>query len=346
MATKPQPIFDRPNVLVTGGAGFLGSHLCEALVEEYNVICVDNFVSGDESNIDQLLQNYHFEFIRHDITEPLDLSDVQKFGMLEKFKVRFQGIQWIFHLACPTSPGDYTKFPIETMLASSIGTKNILEIARKYKSKFLFTSSSAVYGAPLDDSPFEESYWGFTDFLGPRSCYHEGKRFAESLIVNYNRAYGLDGKIVRVFNTYGPKMKLNDGRLIPDFVMHALANKPITIHGTGSEKTTFCYVSDCIEGLVKVMKSAAFEPVNMGNPRAVTIRELAEQIIRAAGSSSTIVFDEPILSYQRQGIPSVLKARDLVGWFPVVGLEDGIQKTIEYMRGESHIQRLDSHKNS
>lgn len=340
MATQPQPIFDRPNVLVTGGAGFLGSHLCEALIEEYNVICVDNFISGNESNIDQLLQNYHFEFIRHDITEPFNLSDIQKFGILEKFKVRFQGIQWIFHLACPTSPSEYTAFPIETMLASSIGTKNVLEIARTYKAKLLFTSSSTVYGAPLDDAPFEESYWGFTDPLGPRSCYQEGKRFAESLIVNYARAYGLDGKIVRVFNTYGPKMKLNDGRLIPDFVMHALANKPITIHGTGSEKTTFCYVSDCVEGLIKVMKSAVSEPINIGNPRVVTTRELAEHIIRAAGSASSIVFDEPVTHEERQGIPGVLKARDLIGWFPVVSLEDGVLKTVEHMRGESHIQRL------
>lgn len=342
MASKTQPIFDRPNALVTGGAGFLGSHLCEALAQDYNVICVDNFISGDESNIDQLLQNYHFEFIRHDITEPFDLSDVQKFGILEKFKVRFQGIQWIFHLACPTSPKEYNRFPVETMLASSIGTKNVLEIARKYKAKFLFTSSSAVYGSPLSDAPFEESYWGFTDFLGPRSCYQEGKRFAESLIVNEARAYGLDAKIVRVFNTYGPKMKLNDGRLIPDFIMHALANTPIAIHGTGSEKTTFCYVSDCIDGLMKVIKSNVSKPINLGNPRVATTRELAEQIIRAAGSSSTIVFSEPAPHDERQGIPSILKARDMVGWFPVVSLEDGIQKTVEYMRGASHIQRLAS----
>ncbi|MBI2426777.1 MAG: GDP-mannose 4,6-dehydratase [Candidatus Kerfeldbacteria bacterium] len=339
---KKNPVFERPNVIITGGAGFIGSHLTERLLENRNVICIDNFVSGIEDNIDEFLRHYNFEFIRHDITEPFDLADIQKYPILEKFKVRFQGIQEIYHLACPTSPAYYEKFPLPTILTSALGTKNVLDVAKKYSAKVVFTSSSAVYGSPLLDAPTKEDYWGYVDPMGPRSCYNEGKRFAESLCMNYRMAEKLDTKVVRVFNTYGPKMKLGDGRLIPDFVESALSNTPLTIYGTGSETGTFCYVSDCIEGLMKVMASREAGPVNIGNPEPLTIRALADHVIHLAQSTSSVQFADPLPYHQRQGVPDVDKARDALGWFPVVSLEDGLQRTIEAMRGRSHIQRLDT----
>lgn len=320
------------NILVTGGAGFIGSHLCDELVKQNHVICLDNFITGRESNIDHLAQDPNFEFIKHDIREPLDLS---KYRELRKFQVAFQGIQEIYHAACPASPLVYFKLPIETLLTSAYGTKNTLDLARKHKAKFLFFSSVAVYGQPTRESLgiFKEDYLGAVDPIGPRSSYAEGKRFAESLVVNYGLKYNLDVKIVRIFNTYGPRMKLEDGRLVPDLVKAALANEPIGIYGDKEKTTTLCYVSDLISGLKKMMASKERGPINLGSDQEIKVIEVAQKIIRLSESSSQIVFKEPpAWAALGQAIPDLALAREKLGFLSLVSLEDGLKKTITEMR--------------
>lgn len=334
-----KPIFEKENVLVTGGAGFIGSHLCDELVKKSKVICIDNFVTGQEDNIDHLLSNPDFEFIKHDISEPIKLEEYPE---LDKFKVKFQGIQKVFHLACPTSPKEYNKFYIETLLANSYGTKNALEIAVQHKSKFLFLSSSAVYGEPLEKAPFKEDYWGFIDPIGQRSCYNEGKRFAESMIINYKRKYDLEVKILRVFNSYGPRMRLDDGRMIPDFITAAIEGREIEIYGSKEATSTFCYVSDLIEAIQRAIKTGFSGVMNIGNPEELKIVDIASEIIKLTESSSKVVFNESLPFTTKQGTPDISLAKNKLGWFPVIPLSGGLKATIEQMKGRSKVVGLDN----
>lgn len=348
------------NILVTGGAGFIGSHLCEELLklEDVNIICLDNFLTGLESNIDHLLQLPNFEFIKHDITESINL---EIFLSLKKFKIELMGLQEIYHLACPASPKEYHKHPIETLLANSLGVKNVLDLAIKYKAKLLHCSSAAIYGAPSDFSHrFKEEEKGCVDPIGLKSCNNEGKRFAEAMVANYRREYcftpneekikktpeifeqiGLKenlqeiipwAKIVRLFNTYGPRMKLDDGRIIPDLIKQAILNEPLIIYQKKEEITSFCYIEDIIIGLIKTMNSKINGPINLGDSNAWTVEEIAKMIIEISKSSSKIIYQERPDYVTRIGIPNINKAKKELEWFPVISLVDGLTNTIEAMR--------------
>jgi len=335
MATKA--IFEKKNILVTGGAGFIGSHLCDELVKKNKVICIDNFISGDEANIDHLLQNPDFQFIKHDINKPIDLEKLKE---LEKFRVRFQGLQEIYHLACPTSPKDFEKTRIETVLTNSVGIRNILDLAVKYKSKFILSSSSVVYG-PRDPkiSRFKEDYVGVVNQLNPRACYDEGKRFAETLTSTYGQVHNLNTKIVRIFRTYGPRMKLKTGRMLPDFVHNALDNKDLVIYGDEDFSSSFCHVSDIVQGMIKMMKSGESGPMNLGSDLEYKVVDVAKKVIEMTDSKSKIVFKKPLLFMTPLGLPDISLARERFGWFPVVLLEEGIKGAIDYFRAHKSILR-------
>ena len=278
-------IFDKKNVIVTGGAGFIGSHLCDDLIKTSKVICVDNFISGDPANIEHLVQHPDFEFIKHNMIEPLDL---EKFPELKKFKVEFQGIQEIYHGACPTTPLDFEKNMMEMVLTNSYGTKNILDVALKYKAKLLHFSSSVVYGPRFDDQTrFQEDYTGQVDFTGPRACYDEGKRFAETLVMTYRYKHNLNTKIARIFRTYGPRMKLRAGHMIPDFIINALDNVDLTVYGNKDFKSCQLYVSDVIDGLIKLMQNDHVElPINLSGQDDVSYHQIAEKIVEKTNSKS------------------------------------------------------------
>jgi len=335
MAIKP--IFEKKNILVTGGAGFLGSHLCDELVKSCKVICVDNFISGDEDNIDHLLQNPDFQFVKNDINQPMNLEALSE---LEKFKIKFQGIQEIYHLACPTSPKDFDQTIMDTALTNSVGTKNILDLAVKYKAKFLFSSSSVVYGSRDLKTPFfPETHQGIIDQLSPRACYDEGKRFAETLVNTYSRAYNLDLKIARIFRTYGPRMKLKTGQMIPDFIYDSLENKDLIVYGDDQFSSSFCYVSDVVQGLLKMMKSGEAGPINFGSDVDLKIVDIAKKVIELTGSKSKIVFEKPLLFMTPLGLPDITLAKERLTWFPVVLLNEGIKGAIDYVRAHKSILR-------
>ncbi len=301
-------------ILVTGGAGFIGSHLCEKLLNqgEY-VICLDNFFTGSKKNIEHLLDNKHFELIRHDITEPLLVEADQ-----------------IYNLACPASPIHYQYNPIKTIKTSVIGVTNLLGLAKRVKARILQASTSEVYGDPLIH-PQKEEYWGNVNPIGIRSCYDEGKRVAETLMMDYHRQNNVDTRIIRIFNTYGPNMAEHDGRVVSNFIVQALKNEDITIYGDGSQTRSFCYVDDLLNGMVALMnKDNYFEPINVGNDSEFTILELAELVIKLTNSNSKIIHkplpsDDPI---KRK--PDLTKAKEILGYEPKVKLEDGLKKTIEY----------------
>lgn len=337
LTQKKRSTSERPTVLVTGGAGFIGSHLCDELIKRHRIICVDNFRTGNVENISHLLKNPDFEFIRHDLIEPLDLDTLPE---LERFKIPYEGIAAIYHLACPTSPKDYHAYPIETLLANSHATRNALEWAVKYNARFLHASSSAVYGEPLQSAtPFPETYWGYIDPIGPRSPYSEGKRFAESLVVHYQNVKKVPVRIARLFNTFGPRMKLTDGRMIPDLIAAALENRDLEVHGDPDASATFCYVNDIVEGIMKLVDADLTGPVNLGNPKAYRIHEVVEKIIAFTGSTSRLVAAGPLPSIAKQPLPDISKAKHTLGWFPVVSLDDGLRRTIEDMKG-SRVLRL------
>jgi UDP-glucuronate decarboxylase len=305
-------------ILVTGGAGFLGSHLCERLlVEGHEVLCLDNFFTGRKKNVEHLLNHPYFELIRHDITLPILLE-----------------VDRIYHLACPASPIHYQYNAIKTIKANVLGTINMLGIAKRVKARILFASTSEVYGDP-EVHPQKEDYWGNVNTIGIRSCYDEGKRVAETLMMDYHRQNGVDIKIVRIFNTYGPRMLLNDGRVVSNFIVQALKGEPITIYGKGTQTRSFCYVDDLIEGMARMMDTENFTgPVNLGNPEEYTILELAQKIIVMTGSRSKITYrplpsDDPT---QRQ--PDITLARKKLNWEPAVSVTNGLQKTIEYFKNE------------
>lgn len=314
-------ISNRKRVLVTGGAGFLGSHLCEKLLQAgCDVLCLDNFYSGNKDNVSHLLDNPHFELMRHDVTFPLYVE-----------------VDEIYNLACPASPIHYQRDPVQTTKTSVHGAINLLGLAKRLKAKIFQASTSEVYGDP-DVHPQPESYWGHVNPTGIRSCYDEGKRCAETLFFDYYRQHGLQIKVARIFNTYGPRMHPNDGRVVSNFIVQALKNEPITLYGDGSQTRSFCYVDDLIEGFIRLMGSSdeVTGPVNLGNPGEFTIRELAEAVIALTGSKSELAFlplpsDDP---KQRQ--PDIGLAEQTLGWEPQVKLEDGLVKTIDYFK-----QRVD-----
>lgn len=307
----------RKRILVTGGAGFLGSHLCRHLLElGHEVICTDNLFTGQKENILPLLKNPYFEFIRHDITMPF-----------------FVEVDEIYNLACPASPIHYQYNAIKTIKTSVLGSVNMLGLAKRIKAKILQASTSEVYGDPLEH-PQKESYWGHVNPIGVRSCYDEGKRCAESLFINYHKFNNVRIKILRIFNTYGPRMHPDDGRVISNFIIQALKNEDITVFGNGSQSRSFCYVDDLIRGMVAFMDSSAefIGPCNMGNPGEYTILELAKEIIRLTNSSSRIIYkalpqDDPL---QRR--PDISLAKEKLGWQPEVDLETGLMKTIDYFK--------------
>lgn len=303
-------------ILVTGGAGFIGSNLCKKLVQDKNnyVICVDNYYSSSPKNIYDLFQYENFEFIRHDITFPLYIE-----------------VDEIYHLACPASPIFYQKDPIQTTKTSVLGSMNMLGLAKRVNAKILLSSTSEVYGDPLVH-PQPETYWGNVNPIGIRSCYDEGKRCAETLFFDYNRIHNVDIKVVRIFNTYGPKMAIDDGRVVSNFICQALNNEDITIYGDGNQTRSFQYVDDLLEALVKMMDSNEIGPINLGNPNEFTMNQLAQQIIEMVDTKSKVVYlplpsDDP-----KQRKPDISKANSLLDWNPIIELEEGLIKTIDYFK--------------
>ena len=308
----------RNRILVTGGAGFLGSHLCDRLVREgHDVVCVDNLFTGSKDNIRHLLGNPYFEFVRHDVTQPVYVECDQ-----------------IYNLACPASPVWYQRDPIYTTKKSIVGALNALGLAKRTGARVLQASTSEVYGDPAS-SPQDEGYRGNVNTIGPRACYDEGKRAAETLFFDYHRQHGVDIKVMRIFNTYGPRMDMSDGRVVSNFVVQALRDEDITIYGDGSQTRSFCYVDDLIEGMVRVMNSREgfTGPVNVGNPDEFTIKELAEIVIEMTRSSSKLVYRELPQDDPTQRRPDITLAKKELGWQPAVKLREGLERTITYFRG-------------
>lgn len=334
----PKAIFDKKNVLVAGGAGFIGSHLCDELVKTSKVICLDNFSTGDERNIDHLLSEADFEFIKHDMTAPINLDECAE---LEKFKIKYQGIQEIYNLACPTSPLHFEKNKIPTLLANSCGMKNLLDLAVKYKAKFLHFSSSVVYGPRREDNAkIREEDIGNVDFLSERSSYDEGKRFAESMAVNYKTAEKIDAKIIRLFRTYGPRMKIDEGHMIPDFISNALDGEDLIVFGDEKFSSSLCYVSDAVDAAIKLMESDLSGPYNIGSDLDVNVTDVAEKIISLLNSKSKITYKEDILFMTPLCLPDLSRARNEIGWMPVVTLEKGLEKTIDDLRASKGLKKI------
>src|SRR5689334_80736 len=314
---KHTKISSRPTSVVTGAAGFLGSHLTDLLLSRgHKVIGIDNFVTGTVDNISHLGGNANFKFIQQDVTEFIFL-DVP--------------VDYVWHFASPASPIDYLELPIQTLKVGSLGTHKALGLAKHKRARFLLASTSEIYGDPLVH-PQKEEYWGNVNPIGPRGCYDEAKRFAEALTIAYHKEHKVETRIVRIFNTYGPRMRLHDGRVVPAFISQALANKPITVFGKGTQTRSFCYVSDLIEGIYRLMMSSCDFPVNIGNPTEMTMLQFAQEIIRATRSRSKIVFKPLPTDDPRQRRPDITRARKHLKWEPKVTLAEGLKSTIEYFR--------------
>ena len=310
-------MFDTQRILVTGGAGFIGSFLCEKLLQQgHDVICVDNMYTGSRRNILNLFNNPRFEFIRHDVTFPLYIE-----------------VDQIYNLACPASPVHYQRDPVQTTKTSVHGAINMLGLAKRVRARILQASTSEVYGDPVVH-PQTESYWGNVNPIGPRSCYDEGKRCAETLFFDYHRQHRLAIKVARIFNTYGPRMHPNDGRVVSNFIVQALKGDPITLFGDGSQTRSFCYVDNLVEGLIRLMNSApdVTGPINLGNPREFTVRQLAEQVVRLTGSHSKMEFRPLPTDDPKQRQPDISVARKTLDWAPTTELEEGLKETIAYFR--------------
>ena len=303
--------------LITGGAGFIGSHLCERFLEMgHIVICVDNLITGALSNIEHLRTNDRFAFIRHDISHPLEMDGP---------------IDIILHFASPASPVDYLQFPIQTLKVGSLGTHNTLGLAKVKNARYLLASTSEVYGDP-EVHPQREDYWGNVNCVGVRGCYDESKRFAEAMTMAYHRFHGVDTRIIRIFNTYGPRMRLDDGRVLPNFMGQALRGEPLTVYGDGSQTRSFCYVDDLVEGIARLILKTFHDPVNLGNPDEVTILEFAHEILKLSGSKSAFDYrplpqDDPKLRK-----PDIGRARELLGWEPKVDRHEGLERTLAYFQ--------------
>jgi len=307
----------RPTTVVTGGAGFLGSHLTDRLLAEgHRVIGIDNLITGSTANIEHLAGNEYYKFIKHDVSNYIFVPGE---------------VDFIFHFASPASPIDYLEFPIPTLKVGSLGTHNVLGLAKDKKATVLLASTSECYGDPLVH-PQREDYWGNVNPIGPRGVYDEAKRFAEAITMAYHRYHHVDTKIVRIFNTYGPRMRLRDGRVVPAFIGQALANEPLTIFGDGSQTRSFCYVSDLIDGIFRLAMSDFHEPVNIGNPREMTIKQFAEEIIRITGTRAQIEYRPLPVDDPKVRQPDITRARNVLQWEPRVDFDEGIRKTIEYFR--------------
>ncbi len=306
-----------PITVVTGGAGFLGSHLTDKLLSEgHRVIAIDNFITGSTANIEHLAGNENYRFIKHDVSNHIFLPD---------------DVDYIFHFASPASPVDYLLHPIPTLKVGSHGTHNTLGLAKDKGATFLIASTSECYGDPLVH-PQREDYWGNVNPIGPRGVYDEAKRFAEAMTMAYHRYHNVDTKIVRIFNTYGPRMRLADGRVVPNICAQALQGEPVTVYGDGSQTRSFCYCSDLIEGIYKLALSDFHEPVNIGNPREMSIKQFAEEIIKITGSASTIEYRPLPVDDPKVRQPDITRAKTVLGWEPVVEFDQGIRKTIDYFK--------------
>jgi dTDP-glucose 4,6-dehydratase len=302
--------------MVTGGAGFLGSHLCDALLGEgWSLIVVDNLITGRLANIAHLRNEPHFEFVEKDICEPFDPG----------------GVEYVFHFASPASPVDYAIHGIHTLQVGSLGTFHTLGIAKKYGARYLVSSTSECYGDPLEH-PQVETYWGHVNPIGPRSVYDEAKRFTEAVTMAYRRYHNVDTRIARIFNTYGPRMQLNDGRVVPNFMKQALRGEDLTVYGNGNQTRSFCYVSDEIDGFLRLAKSAEHLPVNIGNPNEFTILECAQMVLQVTQSKSQICYEPLPQDDPRQRCPDITKARQLLGWEPKIGLEKGLRLSLDYFK--------------
>jgi len=305
----------RKRILVTGGAGFLGSHVCERLIGEgAEVICMDNLFTGARENIDCLLDHHAFEFVRHDVCDRMNVE-----------------VDEIYHLACPASPVHYQRNPVRTIRTTVEGTLHVLDLAREVRAKLLIASTSEIYG-DARVHPQVETYWGNVNPIGPRACYDEGKRCAEALAVAYSSQYGVAVRIARIFNTYGPRMAENDGRVVSNLIVQALRGEALTVYGRGEQTRSFCYVDDLVTGLTRLMASSATTPVNLGNPVEFTILELADKVLKLTGSSSRIEYHPLPVDDPRQRRPDISRARELLDWHPTTPVEDGLARTVEYFR--------------
>src|SRR5213083_1732102 len=306
--------------VVTGGAGFLGSHLVDRLLlEGHRVIAVDNLITGNTGNIGHLAGNKNFRFVKHNVSDFIFVPEQQ--------------IDYVFHFASPASPIDYLEFPIPTLKVGALGTHNTLGLAKDKKATFVLASTSEVYGDPLEH-PQKETYWGNVNPIGPRGVYDEAKRFAEAMTLAYHRYHGVDTKIVRIFNTYGPRMRLRDGRAVPAFMSQALTGEDVTIFGDGTQTRSFTYISDLVDGILRLMESDTNEPINIGNPHEVTIEEIARTIIKLVGSRSTLVYRPLPVDDPKQRRPDITRARTILKWEPKVGLEEGLLKTVDYFKSK------------
>jgi len=300
--------------VITGGAGFIGSHLCDKLIQNnFKVICIDNLITGNTENIKHLIKDKNLRFIKHNVSEYIDIRGK---------------VDYVLHFASPASPVDYLKFPIQTLKVGSLGTHNTLGLAKAKKAKYMLASTSEIYGDPLVH-PQREGYYGNVNCIGPRGVYDEAKRFAEAITMAYHRVHRLDTKIVRIFNTYGPRMRINDGRVIPNFIYQAINNKPTTVYGEGKQIRSFCYISDLIEGLYKLILSQINNPLNLGNPREFTIIELANLILKLTKSKSKIIFRPLPQDDPKQRQPDISQAKRILKWQPNIELEEGLRMTIE-----------------
>ncbi|HKV29020.1 MAG TPA: UDP-glucuronic acid decarboxylase family protein [Candidatus Acidoferrales bacterium] len=303
--------------VITGGAGFLGSHLCDKFIERgWEVVCLDNLCTGAEANIQHLMANSRFRFVRHDVTRYIDVPGP---------------VDAVMHFASPASPDDYLRLPIQTLKVGSLGTHNALGLALAKKSRFLLASTSECYGDP-DVSPQPETYWGHVNPIGPRGVYDEAKRFSEAMTMAYHRAHGLDTRIVRIFNTYGPRMRLNDGRALPNFLYQALSGQAITVYGDGRQTRSFCYVSDLIAGILALLDSEDHLPTNVGNPHEITILEFAEHVRAITGNKAALVFKPLPQDDPKRRCPDIRKAQTILRWEPKVSLGDGLKLTLEYFQ--------------
>jgi len=304
-------------IVVTGGAGFIGSHLCRFLLGKgFRVICVDNFLTGSQSNIRELESNPNFAFINHDVTKPIEIREA---------------VDYVLHFASPASPIDYANLPIQTLKVGSLGTHNMLGLAKLKKSVFLLASTSEVYGDPLVH-PQPETYWGNVNPIGPRGVYDESKRFAEAMTMAYHNVHKLDTRIARIFNTYGERMRKNDGRVVPNFIGQALSGKPITIYGDGKQTRSFCYVSDLIDGIYRLMLSKGNDPVNLGNPEEYTMNQFAEKILKLTSSKSKLAYEPLPTDDPRTRCPDITRAKKILNWQPKVSVDDGLKRTIEWFK--------------
>lgn len=335
------PIFEKKNVLVTGGAGFIGSHLCERLLRDARVICMDNLSNSTIQNIDHLLQYPDFEFIKYDVNDPINL---ESFSELDKFKVKFQGVQEIYHLACPTSPKQFERLRIETLRANSMSMLSTLDLAVRYRAKYIFASSSVVYGMPTPEHYFfSEEDIGAVDHLSERACYDEGKQFGETCVATYKQVYGIDAKIARIFSTYGPRMPLREGFLIPDFVLDALDGRDLVIYGNDDLDQSLCYISDMVDGLARLMKVGPDTMVvNLGTDQIHKISDVAQKIITMTNSPSKISFEAPIMFLSKKGVPDLRLAKERLGWIPIVTLDEGLQKAIDFTIANKEMLTINS----